>query len=371
MPTCDVAIIGAGIIGAACAHEFSAAGLRVAIVEPYAIAAGATNAGQGHLLVLDDSPAQFALSKYSLQLWRDFAPQLPEECEYWKCGTVWVAADAQEMELAENRAIFYHRHGVRTHFLDQRELAALEPNLRRDLAGGLLVTEDASLRPPRAAEFLIQLASQRGASLIYQRAAKVAENLVTLADGTLLHAGSIINATGTDAAELTPGLPIRPRKGHIVVVKATTSGFAHHQVMELGYLKSAHASEDHDSVAFNVRLNKAGELLVGSSRQYQNVDPEVEPKMVAWLIRRAIEFMPAIADAKPLRSWAGFRAGTPDGLPLIGPCPGFQRVFAATGHEGLGATTSLATARLLADAILARTPEIDPAPYLPSRFSNN
>ena len=369
MPNCDVAVLGAGIVGAACAREFSASGLRVIVVEPNAVGSGATNAGHGHLVVMDDSAEQFLLSRYAMKLWHEILEDLPEDCEYWKCGTVWVASDEEEFDFAARRGSFYKRHGVRAELLDSRQLTALEPNLRAGLAGGLLVPDDSSVSPPRAAEHLIRIAQSHGATLITQRAENVAEHKVTLSDGAIIHAGAIVNAAGVDAAAFTPGLPIRSRKGHILAVDAGRS-FARHQVMELGYLKSAHAESEADSVAFNVRLNRAGELLVGSSRQYRETNPNVEPKMIAWLLRRAIEFMPAIANARPLRNWIGFRAGTPDGLPLIGPCHGFEKVFAATGHEGLGATTALATARLLTDEILCRTPEIDPAPYLPSRFLN-
>jgi len=282
---------------------------------------------------------------------------------------VWVASDEEEFDFAARRGAFYKRHGVHAELLDSRQLASLEPNLRPGLAGGLLVPDDSSISPPRAAEHLMRVAQSNGATLINQRAAKVKEHKVTLSEGDIIHAGAIVNAMGVDAAAFIPGLPIRSRKGHILAVDAGKN-FARHQVMELGYLTSAHADSETDSVAFNVRLHGAGELLVGSSRQYQETNPNVEPRMIAWLLRRAIEFMPGIADARPLRHWTGFRAGTPDGLPLIGPCYGFEKVFAATGHEGLGATTALATAKLLADEILGRTPEIDPTPYLPSRFNN-
>ena len=369
MPNCDVAILGAGIVGAACAYEFANAGLRVKVIEPNAIGSGATSAGQGHLVVLDDSEAQFALSQYSMTLWRDLLPQLPEDCEYWNCGTVWVALDEDEFEIAVRRCFYYDRHGIQAELLDGKRLAELEPNLRPHLAGGLLVPGDCSIVPARAAEHLMRLAQQKGAMLFDQRAVRVAENEVTLSDGTVILAGAIVNAMGVGAAELTPGLPIRARKGHILVVNAGPR-FARHQVTELGYLKSAHAGTEEDSVAFNVRLNRAGELLVGSSRQYASAGPQVEAKMTAWLLQRAIQYMPGLAEAKPVRSWAGFRASTPDGLPLIGKWPGYEKVFAATGHEGLGVTTALATARLLADEVLCRTPKIDARPYLPSRFAN-
>jgi glycine/D-amino acid oxidase-like deaminating enzyme len=68
-----------------------------------------------------------------------------------------------------------------------------------------------------------------------------------------------------------------------------------------------------------------------------------------------------------VRVWTGFRAATPDKLPLIGPCPGHTSVFLATGHEGLGITTSLGTARILLSQITGSKPEIPIAPYLPSR----
>src|SRR5829696_8449530 len=89
----DVAIIGAGIVGAACARALAIAGMRVVILDRAPIGSGATAAGMGHLLVLDDSEPQFALTKLSGQLWNELAPELPADCEYMKSGTLWVAAD--------------------------------------------------------------------------------------------------------------------------------------------------------------------------------------------------------------------------------------------------------------------------------------
>jgi glycine/D-amino acid oxidase-like deaminating enzyme len=75
--------------------------------------------------------------------------------------------------------------------------------------------------------------------------------------------------------------------------------------------------------------------------------------------------LPSLARLSVIRTWTGFRAATADRLPLIGACPGRDRVYLATGHEGLGITTSLGTARLVADLIAGRQPAIDPAPYQP------
>ncbi len=350
----DVVIVGAGIVGAACADALSGAGLRVTIVEENGIGSGATNAGMGHLVTMDDSPPQFALTTYSLQLWRELANELPVECGYWQCGTLWIAAEKREIAIAKNK---------RGQFIAAQQLVEFEPNLRPGLAGGVLIPDDASVHPASAANFF---AGRSGADLIPTRAVHISDGEVRLSDGSSITAAAIINATGTAAATLTPGLPIRARKGHIVVVDPGPD-FARHQIAELGYVTSTNAEEG-DSVAFNVRQNRNGELLVGSSRQYGVEDPQSEPAVVDRMLARAFEFMPALKEARQLRSWTGFRAGTSDGLPLIGKCPGYDRVYAATGHEGLGATTSLATARLLADQILGRASQIDPRPFDPARF---
>src|SRR5215469_17529616 len=95
--TYDVAIVGAGIVGAACADAFAERGMRVAIVDGAVVGSGATAAGMGHIVVMDDSEAQFALTNYSQQLWQRLRPDLPADVEYEQTGTIWVAADDEEM----------------------------------------------------------------------------------------------------------------------------------------------------------------------------------------------------------------------------------------------------------------------------------
>jgi glycine/D-amino acid oxidase-like deaminating enzyme len=120
-------------------------------------------------------------------------------------------------------------------------------------------------------------------------------------------------------------------------------------------------------VAFNLQPRATGQMLLGSSREFVGLDPAINRRIRARMIRRALEFMPALARLSAIRTWVGFRPATPDNLPLIGrfePAPG---LVIAAGHEGLGITTALATAELVADAILGRKSAIDPAPYSPMR----
>jgi glycine/D-amino acid oxidase-like deaminating enzyme len=324
----------------------------------------------GHIVVMDDSEAQFALTHYSRSLWQELVPELPPEVEFDPCGTLWVAADEEEMSEVHRKHRMYAEHGVRTEILDGKAVREAEPNLRPGLAGGLRVVDDAVLYPPRAARFLIDRARKAGAELrtgITVRA-WLSDGGVLLEDGTCISAGHTVSATGPWSPALHPGLPVRKRKGHLVITDRYP-GFVRHQIVELGYLKSAHGGSK-DSVAFNIQPRKNGQMLIGSSRQYDAEDDAVDQPILDRMLRRALEYVPALGNLASIRVWTGHRAATPDKLPLIGRSLESDRLWLATGHEGLGITTSLGTARLLADLLLGRDSAIPAAPYSPARFSN-
>lgn len=365
--TYDVVIIGAGIVGSACAAECAREGLSVAIVEAAIIGGGATAAGMGHLTVMDDSEAQFALTRYSQQLWDQMSDALPREVEHEACGTIWVAVDDEEMAEVRRKEKFYAERGVKTEILDPQSLAEAEPNLRPGLVGGLRVPGDSVIYPPCAAQYFVDQAMAKGAKLFLGTAVdQIESNGVRLRDGSRISAGLVVNSAGSSSPTLTRGLEVKKRKGHLVITDRYPN-FVRHQLVELGYLKSAH-SMTAESVAFNVQPRKTGQLLIGSSRQFGVDDSHVENAIVTRMLERAVEYLPRLGKLSSLRAWTGFRAATTDKLPLIGPHAEHERLYLATGHEGLGITTSLATAKLLVDQIMNRDSVIPVTPYLPARM---
>lgn len=366
----DALVIGAGIVGAACALECAREGLTVAIVEAEIIGGGATAAGMGHLVVMDDSEAQFALTRYSQQLWNEIGDELPLEVEHDTCGTIWIAADEEEMAEARRKERFYSDRGVPAEILGAQSLYEAEPNLRPGLMGGLRVPGDSVVYPPCAAQFFVDQARSKGAELFLGVAVEaITGDGVHLRDGTSLSAGVIVNSAGSWSAALTPGLEIKKRKGHLVITDRYP-GFVRHQLVELGYLKSAH-SLTADSVAFNIQPRKTGQLLIGSSRQYDVDDSRVDTSILSRMLTRAIQYLPGLSKLSSLRTWTGFRAATPDKLPLIGPGMDHKRLYLATGHEGLGITTSLGTAKLLLAQIMNHKTVIPVAPYIPARVTEH
>jgi glycine/D-amino acid oxidase-like deaminating enzyme len=366
-PVYDVVIIGGGIVGAACAAECARAGLRTAILEAKMIGGGATAAGMGHLVVMDDSDAQFALTRYSQQLWDELRDELPREVEHDACGTIWVAADDEEMGEVERKRRFYSERQVPVEVLDVQSLREAEPNLRDGLVGGLRVAGDSVIYPPCAAQYFVDCATAKGGRVFIDSVTAITQEGVQLRSGSTISAGVIVNAAGSWSPALTAGLSVKKRKGHLLITDRYPR-FIRHQLVELGYLKSAH-SLTADSVAFNIQPRKTGQLLIGSSRQYEVEDSAVEASILTRMLARAIEYVPGLGKLSSLRAWTGFRAATPDKLPLIGPHATHPRLYLATGHEGLGITTSLATAKLLVDQIMNRASAIPIAPYLPSRVT--
>jgi len=357
----EVIVIGAGIVGAACALALAQAGRRVRVLD--AQCGGATGAGMGHLVVMDDNPAELALSRHSAAQWRALAPRMGAECAYSACGTLWVAANDEEMAEAERKRERLRAHGIESRLLDAAALARAEPALRPGLAGALEVPGDGIVYAPNAARWLIA----QGGDAIDVTHAKVDaiedDGTLRLADGRRCTAAQVVLANGIEAATLCPELPIRPKKGHLLITDRYP-GTVRHQLVELGYVTSAHHASG-DSVAFNVQPRPTGQLLVGSSRQFDTTDPAVEAPMLARMLQRAVDYLPGLAPLQAIRAWTGMRAATPDGLPLLGKHPWREKLWLAVGHEGLGVTTAPGSAHLLAALMTGAATDFDAAPYAP------
>lgn len=363
MASYDLIVIGAGIVGAACAERAAREGLRVAVVEPGAVGGGATAAAMGHLVAMDDDPAELALAQLSLRLWERFADQ--PLAEFSRCGTLWVAREPRELDGVAAKVARLAAAGIEARRVDAAELYELEPQLAPGLCGGMRVPREAVVYPPRVAQHLLQLARELGAQCrLGRRAAALTAQGARLDDGSEL-SGPVLVATGCALPELLPELPMRSRKGHLVVTERYP-GRINHQLLELGYADSAHGDAD-SSVAFNVQPRPTGQILIGSSREFGQDDRAVSAPMLRRMLERAFAFVPALRELQALRVWTGFRPCTPDGRPYIGALPTRRDTWVAAGHEGLGVTTALGTAQVLVEQLLGRSPAIDPAPYSPAR----
>lgn len=361
----DAIVVGAGIVGAACAYYLSLEGVRVLVLDEGFAGRGTTAAGMGHLAVMDDSEAEFALCHLSQRLWAELSPALPEDCEELTYGCLWIAEDEEDMELLRPKIGYYRERGLNVELLDERALHEAEPELAPGLPGAMLLPEDRVIYQLGATRWLLAEAARHGGELReHCEVTSVGPRRVETGSG-VIEADLVVNAAGVWAPRLTPELPIEPRKGHLVITDRYP-GFCRRQLMEVGYQKSAHTLTP-ESVAFNVQPRVTGQQLIGSSREMVGWDASINHAVLGKMLRRAFEFLPRLETLSCIRSWTGFRPATPDKLPYVGRWPRTEGLWIAAGHEGIGIMTATGTGRLLADLVTGREPVIDPSPFDPLR----
>lgn len=370
MTSFDTIVVGAGIVGAACAVELQARGRNVLLVDRAHPGAGATAAGMGHLVALDETDDELDLCLYSLRYWGRYLAEHGALAEHARCGTLWVAENDAQLAEAAHRAERLTRRGWPATLLTAAQLATFEPALRSGLAGGVRVAADSVVYPPAVASHLAaRLAAMGGATLFGSAVTAIGDGFVQLQSGQRIEGDDVVVAAGCALPALLPGMPVFPRKGHLAITDRYP-GRLSHQVVSMGYGQTA-AGADGLAVAANVQPRPTGQWLIGSCRQDGIDDMAVDPRVLAAVLRSAIALLPGLATMRILRSWTGMRPASPDGRPIIGRHPTHARTWLAAGHEGLGVTTAFGTAHVLADLMAGQAPAIDAGSYSPSRFHHD
>ena len=362
MNSSDVLIIGGGLIGACCANSLTAQGMDVTLIERRFPASGSSRACDGLILLWDKHPGpELTFGKHSVSLWQQLVPVLEVDVEFRKTGTVLINETQTGMDNTRELVASVTADGISANLLETSGLMELEPGLATDLAGGAFFPDDYQIDPRRATMAIIRKAQRQGLQLhvgeevqgLYQPE-KAGAGWEVRTQRDRYSADYVVCAAGVWSAELLQKMgieiPVRPRKGHILVVKSG-AGALNHPLLEGGYEATVHAGEEQLQVALVAEVTPAGTMLIGSSRQFAGFDTSVSWDVLQSLARRAARFIPAIASAPLMRSYAGLRPWSPDHLPLIGPLEGFEGLHLATGHEGAGICLAPATGELITDWI--------------------
>jgi glycine/D-amino acid oxidase-like deaminating enzyme len=363
----DALVIGAGIVGAACAQTLQREGLKVGLIEAAVIGGGVTAAGMGHLVALEENEDELDLCMLSLRLWRAFAEEHPGIGEMTWNGTLWVAENDAQLARARQRAAKLRERGCAAEEIAADDVGRVEPELRPGLAGAVRVASDGLVYAPSIAAAMVQELVRKGGELhAGRRVAHVGEHEIVLDNGSRLQAAHIVVATGAKAQELMPDVPVFNRKGHLAITDRYP-GRLTHQIVSMNYGQSE-AGATGFVTASNVQPRPTGQWLIGSSREDGLSSMAVDRPVLQAVLKGAIELVPRLESMRIIRCWTGMRPATPDGHPIIGPHASRPGVWLALGHEGLGITTCFGTARLIADQIIGRSSEIRTAPYRHSRF---
>jgi glycine/D-amino acid oxidase-like deaminating enzyme len=373
--SCDVVVVGAGMVGAACALYAARTGLDIVVVDRGPVAGGTTGAGEGNLLVSDKEPGpELELALLSGRLWSDLAQELGQAVEYEPKGGLVVATAPEALAALTDLAAGQRTAGVETVGVAADQLPDLEPYLSPGLAGGVLYPQDAQVMPTLAAAHLLRASGARletGRTVTgVLRGADGAVRGVRTDRGDLL-APAVVNAAGTWGGEVAAHagvtLPVLPRRGFVLVTEPLPRR-VRHKVYAADYV----ADVASDSAALQtspvVEGTAAGPVLIGASRERVGFDRSFSLPVVRELAAGATRLFPFLAQVRAMRTYLGFRPYMPDHLPAVGPDPRVPGLFHACGHEGAGIGLATGTGHLIAQTLTGKTPDLDLAPFRPDRF---
>jgi D-hydroxyproline dehydrogenase subunit beta len=372
----DVIIIGAGVVGAACAWYAAESGLAVTVLDRGPVAGGTTGAGEGNLLV-SDKPAgpELDLAKRSAALWRELDAAVGG-FEYQAKGGLVVSDTEASLQALSDVASGQAAAGVTTAPVAGTELVDYEPHLAPGLAGGCYYPEDAQVQPMLAAARILAAAQQRGADV---RTGVEVTGLLRTADRVVgvrtpageLPAGAVVNAAGVWAGELAAmagvTVPVAPRRGFVLVTEPAPP-LVRHKVYASGYVDAVASSDAGLQISPVIEGTESGPILIGSSRERVGLDRTLSVEVLRRLAAAAVGLFPVLAAVSAIRAYCGFRPYSPDHLPVIGPDPRAPGLFHACGHEGAGVGLAPVTGELVAAALAGLPAEVDPEPFRPERF---
>jgi len=365
--TYDVVIVGGGVIGLSIADALARHGIRLAVLDRRELGREASWAGAGLIPPESANPSRqplVALRSWSTRLYPGWSALLEDETGidvgYRRTGGVDVAwTDLQEQELLA-KAGRWRAEGIAYERLSPRDYERVEPALNPELKAVYYLPDRAQVRSPWLLRALMTAVFRREGRLMpWQgvQAFKVRDGRVTTVQTTSgdLACDTVVVAAGAWSGSLLESIgvhvPTPPLKGQIVLLRGTRSLIR--RVVELG--KNYVVPRDD------------GRVLVGATEEDVGFDAIPTWQSARDLLDFALRVCPVLRQAEVDATWAGLRPGSIDSKPYIGRAPGFQNVIVATGHNRAGLQLAPATAELVTDLLLGRSPRIDLGPFQPGR----
>lgn len=361
----DVAVVGAGVIGLACAWRAVQRGLSVVVLERDAPGAGASGVAAGMLAPVTEASfgeeALLGANLESAQLWPAFAAELAEasgfDPGFGASGALAVAVDRDDAEELRRLHEFQRSLGLDSRWLTRRECRELEPGLAPGIAGGILAPQDHRVEPRRLVAALARALERDGGELRAGVAVdSVEDGGVRIGGGELVGAENVVVAAGAWSGLIAgpaPTPPLRPVKGQLLELR-TPAGAAPlaERLIRTPRCYVVHRGD--------------GKVVVGATVEERGFDSAVTADGVFRLLEAAREVLPDTGELELEAARAGLRPGTPDNRPLIGRD---DSLIWATGHHRNGMLLAPWTARAVADLLDGGQPPESLRAFDPGRFA--
>jgi D-hydroxyproline dehydrogenase subunit beta len=377
-----VAVVGAGIVGAATARALAVRGVEVDLIDRGEVSGGTTGLGEGNVLCSDkEGGPELELAVLGRAAYDEIEARYGEVARIRRKGALVVHRTEAGLAAEPARIERLRAAGVTCELLEPEQARALEPVLAPDLLGATWVPGDLQCDPRAIARAMAVEAHAAGArvhthtdveQILPGEGVRVKRSPPPRA--AIVRADHVVLAAGPWSAELARGagleLPLEPRKGQLARL-ARGPLQVRHKVVDGGYLAAVAAADAELQVSTVIETTWQGQVLVGSSRERRGFDTTVDPAVTEAMLEAAARVVPAVAELAPEAAWAGLRPWLPDGLPALGPSRAVPGLWVATGHEGAGVGLGPISGELLAAALSGEAPALDLAPFDPDRFGGS
>ncbi len=290
------------------------------------------------------------------------AEELDRPVELVRQGRVSLAANEAEWAEAQEFVAARQADGVDTHLLSADELRQLEPAVASGFIGAAYTPGDGHVNPFLLTHAYAAGAKRRGAEIRLGAEAiriEIADDAVAgvLTQSGLIRASRVVVAGGAWSDSLLAPLgitiPVRPGRGQMLVTESLPS-------LTARALRTPQIA---------IRQDVHGHVFIGSAVEDIGFNRDVTLPMLSRFCRLASAVVPALAEARIIRTWAGLRPMTPDSLPIIDTVPGVDGLLLATGHSRTGLTYAAVSAWLLAQLIADGRTELPLDPFRLDRFA--
>ncbi|WP_300460217.1 FAD-binding oxidoreductase [Desulfobacula sp.] len=378
----QIVIIGGGVIGTSIAYHLAKQDACVTLIEKNDLASGSSGACDGLVFMQSKKPGvHLSLAMESLNRFESLQRELPIDIEFKKTGGMVIIETDAEYRAMEKFTREQQAIGLDVRLLDQSQALEKEPFLSPSIMGSTFSPLDAQVNPISLTLGLALAAKKNHARVITH--AKVLgihtkNNRVTGVATTQgnFDADMVVNAAGSMAGRVSDmvemSMPVQPRRGQIVVTHAGKPVLTR-CLISAKYIAAKYDPSLADKSGQGISMEQAdnGNLLLGSTREFVGFNRENTLSGIKKIIRQTAAILPVLENFQVIRSFAGLRPYTPDGLPILGPVRSLDGFFMAAGHEGDGIALSPITGDLMARMLLGQKIHIPLDAFSPDRFGSN
>jgi sarcosine oxidase subunit beta len=357
----DIVVIGGGVIGASIAYHLAKQKLKVVLLEKTDPAAGSSGACGGTIFLQTKSPGiHLELALESARRFGLLEEELRTDLEYQRRGGMIVIEHEDELQAVEQYVKKQKISGLDVSLLDRKQARELEPSLSESILGATYSPMDAQVNPLLLTFALVRAAENFGAKFFSRtrvtgfKKSSNRINSVKTNQGEI-QTETVVNAAGVYAAEIGAladlEIPIKPRRGQIVVTEATEPLVSRCMLSAQYIAAKFNPAQAQKGGGVSIEPTVKGNMLLGSTREFVGFSKGITLEGIHHIAKYAFRILPCLKKMQLIRMFSGLRPFTPDGLPILGKVSGIDGFIMAAGHEGDGIALAPITGEILAGLI--------------------